>query len=127
MLSKYSSYILCFLISIFVVALYVNDFSPLQRLQWKIQDIMYSFRGDDNFSSDIILVNIDDKTLQEYGQWKWNRDKIGDLLAAIGSGQPKTVRSPADCGVPAGQNPARPSGGPPEPGDHRTGDGNGLP
>jgi len=91
MLSKYSSYILCFLISILVVAFYVNGFSPLTRLQWQIQDIMYSFRGERNFSSDIVLVNIDDRTLRQYGQWPWNRDKIADLMAAIGSGNPKTV------------------------------------
>ncbi len=91
MLSKYSSYILCFLISILVVTLYVNDFSPLKRLQWQVQDILYSFRGEKNFSSDIILVNIDDQTLSQYGQWPWNRDKIADLLAAVGGGQPKTV------------------------------------
>lgn len=91
MLSKYSSYVLCFLISILVVALYVNDFSPLTRLQWQIQDTMYSFRGEKNFSSDIVLVNIDDATLKQYGQWPWNRDKTADLIAAIGSGSPKTV------------------------------------
>jgi len=91
MLSKYSSYILCFLISILVVTLYINDFSPLKRLQWQVQDVMYSFRGEKNFSSDIVLINIDDKTLRQYGQWPWNRDKIADLLAAVGSGQPKTV------------------------------------
>ncbi len=91
MLNKYSSYILCLLISILVVALYINDFAPLVRLEWKIQDILYSFRGKTNYSSDIVLVNIDDKTLSQYGRWPWHRDKIGDLLAAVGSGQPKTV------------------------------------
>ncbi|MCP4703030.1 MAG: CHASE2 domain-containing protein, partial [candidate division Zixibacteria bacterium] len=91
MLSKYSSYILCFLISILVVSLYVNDFSPLKRLQWQVQDIMYSFRGEKNLSSDIVLINIDDQTLRQYGQWPWDRDKIADLMAAIGSGSPKTV------------------------------------
>ncbi len=91
MLSKYSSYIFCFLISILVVALYVNDFSPLTRLQWQVQDIMYSFRGENNYSSDIVLVNIDDATINQYDQWPWNRDKMADLLAAVGSGSPKTV------------------------------------
>ncbi len=91
MLSKYSSYIFCFLISILVVALYVNDFSPLTRLQWQVQDIMYSFRGEKNFSSDIVMVNIDDATINQYNQWPWNRDKIADLVAAVGSGLPKTV------------------------------------
>jgi len=91
MLKKYSSYILCFLVSLFVVALFVNNFSPLVRLEWKLQDLLYSFRGEDNFSSNIVLVNIDDKTFAEFGEWPWHRDRTADLLAAVGSGEPKTV------------------------------------
>jgi len=91
MLKKYSAYVLCLLISILVVTLYLNNFSPLTRLEWKIQDLMYTFRGEDNFSPDIILVNIDDRTLNQFGEWPWHRDKMADLLAAVGSGEPKTI------------------------------------
>ncbi|MEP0827988.1 MAG: CHASE2 domain-containing protein [bacterium] len=91
MLKKYSPYTLCLLISILVVALYVNDFGPLLRLEWKIQDLMYTFRGDPNFSSDIVVVSIDDTSLAQYGSWPWPRDLVGDLVAAVGSGQPKTI------------------------------------
>ncbi|MCX6825943.1 MAG: CHASE2 domain-containing protein, partial [candidate division Zixibacteria bacterium] len=91
MFGKYASYILCLLISIFIVALYLGDFSPMVSLEWKIQDILYSFRGKSNYSSDIILVNIDRLTLRHFGRWPWRRDKIADLLAAVGSGQPKTI------------------------------------
>jgi len=91
MLGKYSSYIFCLLISILVVTLYTSNFGPLARLEWKIQDMMYSFRGNNNYSSDIVLVNIDDQTLKQFGQWPWNRDKVADLLAAVGSGHPKTI------------------------------------
>ncbi|PKK84705.1 MAG: hypothetical protein CVT49_02455 [candidate division Zixibacteria bacterium HGW-Zixibacteria-1] len=91
MLKKYSSYILCFLVSLFVVALFTNNFSPLVRLEWKIQDMLYTFRGEDNFSTNIVLIDIDDRTLNAYGDWPWGRDKIADLLAAVGSGEPKTI------------------------------------
>ncbi len=91
MLRKYSAYVLCLLISILVVTLYLNDFSPLRSLEWKIQDLMYTFRGEENFTPDIILVDIDDRTLSEFGEWPWHRDKVADLLAAIGSGEPKTM------------------------------------
>jgi serine/threonine-protein kinase len=91
MFQKYSSYILCLLISILVVSLYVNDFTPLVQAEWKIQDLMYTFKGNDNFSSDIVLVNINEETLEQFGEWPWHRDKIADLLAAVGSGEPKTI------------------------------------
>jgi serine/threonine-protein kinase len=52
---------------------------------------MYSFRGNNKSSQEIALVNIDEQTLSHYGQWPWNRDRIADLVAAVGSGQPKTI------------------------------------
>lgn len=91
MLQKYSSYILCLLISILAVALYVGDFSFLEKLEWKIQGVLYSIAGSDNYVGDFTLVNIDDRSIEEYGKWPWNRDRIADLLAAVGSGEPKTV------------------------------------
>ncbi len=91
MFTKYSSYILCLLIAILVVAVYTADFSFLVRQEWKIQDLLYSVRSDTPFAGDICLVNIDDHALDKYGPWPWNRDRIGDLLAAVGTGEPKTV------------------------------------
>ncbi len=91
MFGKYSSYVFCLLISILVVTLYTSNFGPLARLEWKIQDMMYSFRGSNNYSSDITLVNIDDQALKQFGQWPWGRDKIADLVAAVGAGHPKTI------------------------------------
>jgi len=91
MLGKYSSYILCLLISILVVTLYSSNFGPLSRLEWKIQDMMYSFRGSNSLSPDIVMVNIDDQSFKQFGQWPWNRDRIADLVAAVGAGHPKTI------------------------------------
>ncbi len=91
MLQKYSSYILCFLIVLLIVALYANNFSPLARLEWKLQDLLYSIKGGNQLYQDMVQINIDDRTLDEYGAWPWPRDRIADLLAAIGQGNPKTV------------------------------------
>jgi len=35
--------------------------------------------------------DIDEQTLIDFGEWPWHRDKIADLLAAVGSGEPKTI------------------------------------
>ena len=91
MLTKYSSYILCLLISILVVALYINDFSFLVELEWKIQGLLYSVTNDSNYAGDFTLVNIDEKSVKEFGKWPWDRDRVADLLAAVGNGEPKTV------------------------------------
>lgn len=91
MIRKYSSYILCLLISFLIVALYVNNFSPLVALERKVNDLLYSFRGEQALHADIVLISIDDVAITKYGQWPWHRDRIADLVAAVGSGAPRTI------------------------------------
>ncbi|MFH2037508.1 MAG: serine/threonine-protein kinase [Candidatus Zixiibacteriota bacterium] len=91
MLRKYSTYIFCFLLSLLVVALYVNDFSFMKSIEWSLQDLMYSFKSDNPRYNDIQLVNVDNRTLSGFGEWPWTWDKIADLVAAVGHGEPKTI------------------------------------
>lgn len=86
-----SSYILFILITVLVISLYLGDFSGLRKLQWKIDDIMYSFRGEETSAPEIVLVNIDDASLRKFGDWPWSYATLADLVATCNSGKPKTI------------------------------------
>ena len=90
-MSKYSSYIVFFLISILVMVLYVNDFGPLQGLQRSINDMLCRLTAHDDVRPNVVVVSIDTRAQNEYGAWPWQYDLVADLLAATGGGQPKTV------------------------------------
>lgn len=90
-MSKYSSYIVFFLISILVMVLYVNDFGPLQGLQQSINDMLCRITAHDDVRPNVVVVSIDTRTQNEYGAWPWHYDLVADLLAAAGGGQPKAV------------------------------------
>jgi len=90
-MSKYSSYIVFLLISIFVMVLYVNDFGPLQGLQQSIDDVLCRLTANEDIRPNVVVVAIDTRSQNQYGSWPWHYDLVADLLAAAGGGQPKAV------------------------------------
>ena len=88
---KYASYILYLLISILVVFLYLNGFSPLESLQRSANDFLCRVTASETAGSKVVFVTVDKKAQKEFGQWPWNHDLIADLLAATASGEPRTI------------------------------------
>ncbi len=90
-MTKYSSYILFLLISFFVVIVSLNGIGPVDNLQRSMNDFLSSFTASEEVSSEIVMVTIDGASMDKYGNWPWNHDKIADLLAATAQGEPKTI------------------------------------
>lgn len=86
-----SSYTLYLLITILVLCLYLGDFTGLRKIQWKIDDLMYTFRGEETVAPEIVLVNIDDTSCDNLGNWPWSYGLLADLVATCNSGEPKTM------------------------------------
>ncbi|HWR82493.1 MAG TPA: serine/threonine-protein kinase [Candidatus Deferrimicrobium sp.] len=91
MIHKYSSQLLCVLVSLLVVILYVNQFGPLESRQRSLNDFLCRATAPDGVRSNVVLVTIDEHAQRQFGRWPWNRDLIADLLAATASGEPKAV------------------------------------
>jgi len=45
-----------------------------------IRDYMFEIRGDVKQSDNVVIVDIDEKSLKEVGQWPWGRDKVAKIL-----------------------------------------------
>ena len=63
-------------------------FLPLDRLELLIYDMRYKIRGQAIPPKDVIIVGIDDKSLEMIGRWPWDRSKIAaliDLLKDMGA------------------------------------------
>ncbi len=55
----------------------------------KLRDLMFVFRGAEVASKDVLIVDIDERSLKELGQWPWSRNKFAhviDNLAKSGVG-----------------------------------------
>ncbi len=90
-MNKYSPYILYLLISILVAILAINDFGPMQNLQRSLNDLMCSITASENPRPNVVLVTIDGRSQDEYGQWPWDQALIGDLTAAAASADPRAI------------------------------------
>ncbi|WP_022664819.1 CHASE2 domain-containing protein [Desulfospira joergensenii] len=55
----------------------------LSGLDNKIMDVMFRIRGPVPHSGQVIIVDIDEKSLKMAGQWPWPRDIMADLIRSI--------------------------------------------
>ena len=68
------------LISISISSAYLFLPDSFQSLDNRVRDFYFKFRGPESTSNDIVIVDIDEKSLQELGQWPWERDKFARVL-----------------------------------------------
>jgi serine/threonine-protein kinase len=91
MLKKFSGLILYVLITILVISLYAGKYGFLERLDLRMQDGMFKLRGSINPQNDIIIVGLDEKSLDQVGKWPWTQDKLAQLISTISRGSPKVL------------------------------------
>lgn len=73
--------ILAFFISIITITLYIYAPSLLQSLDDRLRDSMFTLRGEIKPQSDsVVIIDIDEKSLQKLGQWPWPRDILSKIL-----------------------------------------------
>ena len=64
-------------------------FNIFETLDYRLQDFLY--QKTENPGSDIIIVAIDDKSLEALGRWPWPRDYHGELIRLIEEGEPLAI------------------------------------
>ena len=56
-----------------------------------MQDEMFKLRGSISPQKDIVIVGLDEKTLDRIGKWPWPHDALAQLIFIISSGSPKVL------------------------------------
>jgi len=84
MKGKYKALTVLFVLLAFIVGgFYLFLPSYYQSLDNRIRDFYFKFRGYEKVSDDIVIVDIDEKSLKELGQWPWERDKVAKILTNL--------------------------------------------
>ncbi|MCL4704333.1 CHASE2 domain-containing protein [bacterium] len=63
----------------------------LEFLERKNLDLMFRLRGELPADSSMIIVSIDDASLQRAGAWPWPRRQLADLLQKLVAARPKLI------------------------------------
>jgi adenylate cyclase len=66
-----------------MAVLYIAQPSPIVRLDWKIYDSLLPLRAAPQPSPVPVIIDLDEASLREYGQWPWPRYLVADLLDAL--------------------------------------------
>jgi len=84
MKGKYKFLVLIFiLISLGLSSSYLYLPKYFQSLDNRVRDFYFKFRGSEKSSENIVIIDIDEKSLKALGQWPWERDKFAQILTNL--------------------------------------------
>jgi len=87
MKEKYKVLILLFiLLSTLLSCAYLFLPNHFQSLDNRVRDFYFKFRGPEPASEQIVIVDIDERSIKELGQWPWERDKFAQILTNLTNG-----------------------------------------
>jgi len=82
------------IILIIVGHLLLKDFRILSELDYKIYDQLMGLQDskvDDNGSSHVVIIDVDEKSLHELGTWPWSRLIVTKLLQRVQDNTPAVI------------------------------------
>ncbi|HIP13373.1 MAG TPA: adenylate/guanylate cyclase domain-containing protein [Arcobacter sp.] len=68
------------MIALFITTIYISFPSLPESFDKTLQDSMFKIRGKIAPTGNIIIIDIDEKSLKQGGQWPWGRDKVAQVL-----------------------------------------------
>ena len=83
------SIVLIFLL--FFLHFFLSNVEIIKYFDNKIIDFYFQIRGKIPTTNNIVIVDIDEKSLQKYGRWPWDRDKIAKLITNITNANPNII------------------------------------
>jgi adenylate cyclase len=63
----------------------------LTDIDYRFMDLMFHFRGPQPDSGQVVIIDIDEKSLTGLGQWPWPRNLMADLTATLISHHAKAI------------------------------------
>lgn len=71
--------------------LYLLSPALFQHFDYRIYDIFLQSIPDNHGSSKPVIVDLDEQSLKQYGQWPWPRYRVAELFNKINSYQPASI------------------------------------
>ncbi len=63
----------------------------LTALDNRVTDAMFRWRGPMPTAGQVVIIDLDEKSLRQVGQWPWPRHTVARLVRQVGSAQPKAI------------------------------------
>ena len=80
-----------FIISLSFAYYAINTPLNERTVDWNVYDLYNSYYPQKNAANSIIIIDIDDQSLEAIGQWPWPRYRLAEALRLIVEGRPSSV------------------------------------
>ncbi len=90
-LKKHPSLFWGLTITIIFLGLGLFGLKFFDTLELKLYDVMMSLRSEPQSSSDIVIVDIDNDSIEKLGRWPWPRSLLAEGINKISEGKPRVV------------------------------------
>ena len=74
---------ICVLLLFALVPLRILDPAPLEEIRLRTFDFYQSLRPRETVSRPVVIVDIDEASLKDIGQWPWPRTIVADLVTQL--------------------------------------------
>ena len=91
LIRRYPIHLLGIVAALFFAGFALIGVEFIDTLDLKVYDMLMRLRSDPNSPSDIVLVEIDDDSIEKLGRWPWPRSLLAKGIRAIQSGQPRLI------------------------------------
>ena len=79
-MKKWLFFITIFLTMFSIISIYLYYPETYKSFDNKLRDEIFLLRGEINTTQNVVIVDIDEKSLLTFGQWPWSRDIISQIL-----------------------------------------------
>ncbi len=79
------------LISTIIIILDIKFPQVSQSFDGKIRDYMFLLRGKIEPKNDVVIIDVDEKSLTNLGQWPWSRNKLGVILENLAKSEVSAI------------------------------------
>ncbi len=90
-LKRTSPFLLYVVITLLVVALYVDRHAWLERVELKIQDKMVQLGRSKGNPNRTVIIAIDNSAIKHIGEWPWDAERLGYLIGTLAEYQPRAI------------------------------------
>jgi len=83
MAKSFFKYIVIMMFALFLSWTYLFTHQSFFSLDNNLRDHLFNMRGELPQSKDIVIIDIDEDSLKQYGQWPWPRSVVSDLVKKL--------------------------------------------
>ena len=91
LLLKYNNYLIFFILLIFLIALKIVNPSFIKSISYLSFDLYQKVFPLEKRETDVIIIDIDEKSLGKFGQFPWSRSVFAKIIENVHASNPKAI------------------------------------